>query len=46
MCDAWDLIRPAMFRELERRSYIYRLTRPNVLYPSHPERHTTYILRA
>jgi glucokinase len=47
VCEAWDLFAPAMFSELRRRSYIYRLTEPNVLYPqAQLERHKTYILRA
>jgi hypothetical protein len=35
-----------MFRELERRSYVYRLTRPPVLDPDHLEAGKTYILKA
>jgi glucokinase len=47
VCEAWDLFAPAMFSELRRRSYIYRLTEPNIPDPqSQLERHKTYILRA
>jgi len=46
VCDSWSLFSPAMFRELERRSYLYRLTKPEVLEPTHLETGKTYILRA
>lgn len=46
VCEAWDLFAPAMFRELQRRSYIYRLTQPTVLNPLQLERHKTYIMPA
>jgi glucokinase len=46
VCEAWDLLSPPMFRELERRSYVYRLTRPDVLEPTHLEARKTYILKA
>jgi glucokinase len=46
VCEAWDLFSPAMFRELGRRSYVYRLTRPQVLDPAHLEPRKTYILKA
>jgi len=46
VCEAWDLFSPAMFRELERRSYLYRLTKPDVLEPTHLEAGKTYILKA
>jgi glucokinase len=46
VCEAWDLFAPEMFRELERRSYVYRLTRPPVLDPDHLEAGKTYILKA
>ena len=45
-CDAWKLFAPAMFRELQSRSYVYRLTEPDDLEPAVLERHKTYILRA
>jgi glucokinase len=45
-CDAWELFAPALFRELESRSYVYRLTQPAILEPSQLERHKTHILRA
>lgn len=44
--EAWALFAPAMFKELHRRSYIYRLTQPDELEPSQLERHKTYIQRA
>lgn len=46
MCDAWDLFSPPMFRELVRRSYVYRLTKPSVLKPARLEPRMTYILKA
>lgn len=46
VCEAWDLFAPVMFRELPVRSYVYRLTAPEVLQPAHLERHKTYILGA
>jgi glucokinase len=44
--EAWDLFAPTMFRELQRRSYVYRLTAPDVLSPERLEEQKTYILRA
>ena len=46
VCDAWDLLSPPMFRELERRSYVYRLTKPSVLGPARLEDRMTYVLKA
>ena len=46
VCEAWDLFSPAMFRELEHRSYVYRLTKPKILEPSRLEARKTYILKA
>jgi len=46
VCEAWDLISPCMFRELEHRSYLYRLTKPEVLEPTRLEACKTYILKA
>jgi glucokinase len=46
VCEAWDLLAPTMFRELRQRSYIYRLTEPDVREPSCLERNKTYILGA
>lgn len=46
LSDAWDLFSPAMFRQLNLRSYIYRLTKPSVLEPKRLEEKKTYILRA
>lgn len=46
VCEAWDLLAPAMFRVLRERSYIYRLTQPDVLEPLSLERNKTYILGA
>jgi glucokinase len=46
VCEAWDLFSPAMFRELEHRSYVYRLTKPDVLEPENLEARKTYILKA
>jgi glucokinase len=46
VCEAWDLLSSPMFRELERRSYVYRLTKPNVLGPARLESGKTYILKA
>jgi glucokinase len=46
LCEAWDLFSPSMFRELETRSYVYRLTKPDVLEPEHLQARKTYILRA
>ena len=46
VCEAWELFAPNMFRELRRRSYIYRLTEPSELYPTVLEHHKTYIMRA
>jgi glucokinase len=46
VCEAWDLFSCPMFRELERRSYVYRLTRPQVPEPVRLEARKTYILKA
>ena len=46
VCEAWDLFSPCMFLELERRSYIYRLTRPDVLEPARLTAGKTYIIKA
>jgi glucokinase len=46
VCDAWDLLAPAMFRVLRERSYIYRLTQPDVLEPPSLAKNKTYILGA
>ena len=45
-CEAWDLFAPVMFRELRARSYVYRLTAPDILQTTSLEPHKTYILRA
>jgi glucokinase len=44
--EAWDLFAPTMLRVLHERSYIYRLTEPEVLEPSSLEANKTYILGA
>ena len=44
--DAWDLFAPAMFAALPKRSYVYRLTAPDELYPATLEHHKTYIMKA
>jgi len=46
VCDAWDLFAPTMFRVLRKRSYVYRLTEPDVLGPSSLEINKTYVLGA
>lgn len=46
VCEAWDLFAPTMFRELQRRSYVYRLTQPDDLDPIMFEPQKTYILGA
>jgi len=46
VCEAWNLFSPPMFRELERRSYVYRLTKPEVLEPARFEAGKTHILKA
>ena len=46
VCEAWDLFAPTMFRELPGRSYVYRLTQPDILEPTMFERQKTYILGA
>ena len=46
VCEAWDMFSPRMFLELERRSYIYRLTRPDVLEPARLAAGKTYIIKA
>jgi glucokinase len=46
VCDAWDLFSPQMFHELERRSYVYRLTKPDCPNPAFLEPNKTYILPA
>lgn len=46
VCEAWDLFAPAMFRELEARSYVYRLTTPQDPEPECLEAGKTYILKA
>jgi glucokinase len=49
--EAWELFAPTLFRELHRRSYVYRLTAPSLpsaIAPSLPlfEKHKTQILLA
>ena len=46
VCEAWDLFAPTMFRELPGRSYVYRLTQPDILEPTMFEQQKTYILGA
>jgi glucokinase len=46
VCDAWDLLAPTLFSTLHRRSYVYRLTEPDVLEPLSLEVNKTYVLRA
>ena len=46
MCEAWDLFAPTMFRELLKRSYVYRLTMPEGPLSNTLERRRTYILPA
>ena len=46
VCDAWDLFAPVMFRELRERSYIYRLTQPDILDTPKFEIGKTHILGA
>ena len=46
LCEAWNLFSPPMFRELERRSYIYRLTKPEVLETARLEAGKTHIRKA
>jgi glucokinase len=31
--EAWDSFSPTMFRELRARSYVYRLTQPDIMHP-------------
>lgn len=44
--EAWDLFAPTMFSHLHTRSYVYRLTEPQVLAPEQLEANKTYILPA
>ncbi len=44
--EAWDLFAPTMFRDLHERSYVYRLTEPEILAPLTLEHKKTYVLRA
>jgi glucokinase len=44
--EAWDLFAPTMFQHLHSRSYVYRLTEPQVLAPGRLEAKKTYILPA
>jgi len=44
--EAWEYFAPAMFHELAVRSYVYRLTQPEVLQPEELVRHKTYICGA
>ena len=46
VCDAWDLFAPAMFRHLRERSYIYRLTEPDILESPRLEAGKTFVLGA
>lgn len=46
VCEAWEMFAPEMFRELRKRSYIYRMTEPTQRYPLELEGHKTYILQA
>jgi glucokinase len=44
--EAWDLFAPTMFQHLHSRSYVYRLTEPQVIAPGRLEANKTYILPA
>jgi glucokinase len=44
--EAWDLFAPTMFTHLRRRSYVYRLTEPQVHLPERLEGNRIYILPA
>ena len=44
--EAWDLFSPTMFQHLHSRSYVYRLTEPQVVAPGRLEANKTYILPA
>jgi glucokinase len=44
--EAWDLFAPTMFQHLHSRSYVYRLTEPQVVAPERLEANKTYILPA
>jgi len=44
--EAWDSFSPTMFCELRARSYVYRLTQPDIMHPERFDRHRTYILGA
>ena len=46
MSEAWDLFAPTMFQHLHSRSYVYRLTEPQVIAPGRLEANKTYILPA
>jgi glucokinase len=46
VCEAWDLLAPTMFGDLRKRSYVYRLTEPEVLEPARLEMNKTYVLKA
>jgi glucokinase len=46
VCEAWDLFAPAMFRELYKRCYVYRLTAPDDPNAVVFEKRKTQILRA
>src|ERR1019366_2157928 len=46
VCEAWDLFAPTMFQHLHTRSYVYRLTEPQVIAPGRLEAKKTYILPA
>ena len=46
VCEAWHLFSPPMFLELERRSYVYRLTTPKAFEPARLEAGKTHILKA
>jgi glucokinase len=44
--EGWDLFAPVMFKQLHRRSYVYRLTEPAVIAPEKLEAKKTYVLPA
>ena len=46
VCEAWDLFSPVMFRELEHRSYVYRLTKPKAIESVTLEARKTYVMKA
>jgi glucokinase len=46
LASAWELFSESMFREIRHRSYVYRFTEPDTLFPLEAEPGKTYVVQA